>query len=55
MRSTEAQAGCMYEIERMDENICFIRLDFEKFEVAPPDVVGEDAGGLCTVDQVSFT
>ena len=56
-KSTEAMPSCMFTIERIDEDICFIRLDFMKFEVALPDEITQTNGlrGECTTDSVSFT
>ena len=56
-RSKEAMPACVFTIERMDEDICFIRLDLLKSEIALPDVKTPTNGlsGDCTTDTVSFT
>ena len=54
-RTQEAQSGCSYDIMRMSENICFIRLDFDKFEVALPEVPELGVKGECKMDEVTFT
>lgn len=54
-KSSEAQASCVFNIKRLNENICFIRLDFNKFEMAPPEAISDTTNGECVVDSVKFT